>query len=580
SWGYKQYKEGKTLKARMYNFLYRIRLFKLAKLIWIKIKELAKRTQTAFGTNISDFVLAQDIRGSGKKNDTVVDLIEQEINIECLQAQKYNMIGKDLVRQNKPREALGWFEKALLKNKEYKDVYWGFVEAYKQLGEYEKAFKYLTAFIEVAYPADKLTWAVIIEEYMELKQAGFDEAIDWVYEQGGFREKKKGFYISAGEYYQGCRDFARARRCYAKAIEKTGALEAYLLMGKSFMEEGDYPSAIQWFDKATKVYPEDGQAYSFMGSCYGHKGGLKEAMAYFEKSIVVDPGYYESYLKLGIICNGRVDSKKAIEYLEKAIQLNPHSSQAYCELAIAYFGLERFSEGLQYSQQSLSLNPMNSDAYYWTAVMCSRQGHLEKALELLSKGMELAPHDSKFYEEIGLIYREQERHAAAVQYFMAALRLNPNNEHTYDHMKPSVIKSEKIDEVVAFLKTELSNNALASSFSVALQDHCLYETSVVDWIMHDVEQIQDLANKNGIKIILLNYPNAWESCWTNIVERMANKYKLPLVNLHQIFQAFGEDRKKYFIPDGHPNALGYGLIAKNIFDKIIELDLVSCARGD
>ncbi|MBU0635324.1 MAG: hypothetical protein KKA52_09765, partial [Candidatus Omnitrophica bacterium] len=122
SWGYKQYKEGKTLKARMYNFLYRIRLFKLAKLIWIKIKELKQGMQAADVSSVAGLALAQDIRNSNDKDGITADLIEEKIDLECLREQKYNMIGNNFLRQNKPQEALEWFEKALLKNKEYKDV--------------------------------------------------------------------------------------------------------------------------------------------------------------------------------------------------------------------------------------------------------------------------------------------------------------------------------------------------------------------------------------------------------------------------------------------------------------------------
>jgi tetratricopeptide (TPR) repeat protein len=113
------------------------------------------------------------------------------------------------------------------------------------------------------------------------------------------------------------------------------------------------------------------------------------------------------------------------------------------------------------------------------------------------------------------------------------------------------------------------------------------DEEVFNWIRNEIEAVVHVCNKQSYPVICMNYPiipppNSEEiSYWANntgkIWQETAEKYNLVFINQDSIFSLYGNNKKDLFEPafsgSEHCNVNGYALMAKNIYDAIVELEL-------
>jgi lysophospholipase L1-like esterase len=115
---------------------------------------------------------------------------------------------------------------------------------------------------------------------------------------------------------------------------------------------------------------------------------------------------------------------------------------------------------------------------------------------------------------------------------------------------------------------------------------------VKNWVYNDVQKIVDLCRSFNAKIIIQNYPtpvNATDFQYiaNGILKEISIKNNIPFVNNAGKFNSLGEQKQSFFqsVYEGdHPNEKGYGLMAKDLFEKIIEtkvfnVDTILHGRG-
>ncbi|MBU0633929.1 MAG: tetratricopeptide repeat protein [Candidatus Omnitrophica bacterium] len=587
-WGYENYKSNKTAKARFFKFLYRIRLVKLFKAICSRIEEnAAEDAASAIPGQLSEGDEARKVAefdfermfNVAEPNYISKELIEQEINMQGLEGEKYKLIAQASLRQGKFAEALQWFGRDIqdaATNKE--DSYFSMAEAYKNLNKNELAKEYLKRLI-CSGPLSNEAYQRIIDMYMEISGKTFEGAGEWVYGNLNAAEKDTDWFLKIGRHYDLLGAFDWARRCYLEAFNrgKSAGGKTCILIGKTFFKENNFMNALGWFEKAVIENPEDGEGYYLSGLCYlnGMHNSAK-AKEYFARGIMADPGFDANYLNLAYIYNGREDYYNAIEYAFKAIQINPKNSDACRELGIALSHLQFYDESVKYFHRCIALNPIDYDAYYRLGVVYYEMGADDLALSWLKKGICRNPYyDGNYIVMAGIYADHKHEYATAVEYFKKALQCNPLNEHTYDQIKRVAVLADKVDEVREFLSRDIPENRWRNSTILALQDKDAYIDRAVEWISHDIKKIKEIADREKIPMIMLNYHNRWETRYTDCLYKIAAEYDTPLVDLLPKFDALGERQDQYLIPDNHPNARGYAIVANAVLDKIIQLKIIT-----
>jgi len=94
-------------------------------------------------------------------------------------------------------------------------------------------------------------------------------------------------------------------------------------------------------------------------------------------------------------------------------------------------------------------------------------------------------------------------------------------------------------------------------------------------LLYDLESILRQARARGALTILLNYPensSGKQSEFDEAYRAFSEKRAVPLVDVARLLRerTAQAPRSDYFVPDGHPNATGYAVVAQEVFHKLTE----------
>ncbi len=195
-----------------------------------------------------------------KLEPTDKPIIQDEASLELLER------GNQLLEEGKYQEALSFFEEFLTQNPLAYQSHLFIGDAYREMGDYEKA----------------------VEEYeIVLEKAQSDEAL--------------------------------GQEITAKALAAKGEL---------YLKKGDLEEAQKFFEESIETYSENEILPYNVGEIYFSNQKIDQAIRYFEMAIKINPEWADPYLKLGYVYLNKGDNLKAIENFEKFLQLKPDSERS------------------------------------------------------------------------------------------------------------------------------------------------------------------------------------------------------------------------------------------------------------
>ncbi|MCZ7583069.1 MAG: GDSL-type esterase/lipase family protein [Deltaproteobacteria bacterium] len=93
------------------------------------------------------------------------------------------------------------------------------------------------------------------------------------------------------------------------------------------------------------------------------------------------------------------------------------------------------------------------------------------------------------------------------------------------------------------------------------------------WLRHDLDLMILAARARGIRVVLLSYYYA-QAYIDDTMADLAAQYRIPFVDVRRFGLPPGRDIVPLLGDPSHPNAEGYGIIARKVFDTLMKNDLV------
>ncbi|MDQ2871826.1 MAG: tetratricopeptide repeat protein [Candidatus Eremiobacteraeota bacterium] len=157
-------------------------------------------------------------------------------------------------------------------------------------------------------------------------------------------------------------------------------------LGLAFLDERQYASAIENFDRCIRA---DRYGYSCnvnLGATYLEMGDTKGADKYLKIAHSLQPEQPEALVNFGYMADLSGDWKKAIGFYVDALAVYPYSIDAYIDL------------GYEYEQHKL----------------------YTLAESALTKGLAVAPKEGRLHFLLGQVFTDQGKNALAIEQFKAA----------------------------------------------------------------------------------------------------------------------------------------------------------------
>jgi tetratricopeptide (TPR) repeat protein len=146
--------------------------------------------------------------------------------------------------------------------------------------------------------------------------------------------------------------------------------------GVALHDAGKYAEAIQKYQDAIKIDPENSTAFYELSYTLFSSGKGKEALPYLEKVIKLDPGAGGAYDMLGSVYDDDKQPEKAIDYFLKGIKDDPNYQRLYYNIAITYYRQGKYADAEANAINAIKLQPKHASSHRIYAMITNKQNKL------------------------------------------------------------------------------------------------------------------------------------------------------------------------------------------------------------
>jgi LPXTG-motif cell wall-anchored protein len=239
-------------------------------------------------------------------------------------------------------------------------------------------------------------------------------AVEWV--EKGIAYGKQGEYNKAIEAYN-----------KAIAIDPNDK-KALLNKGFAFAELGEHNKAIEAYKKAIAIDPNDKDALLIGGLVFFELGEYNKAIEAYNKAIAIDPNDAAAWAYKGTAFTVLGKYDEAIEAYNKAIALDPNYSEAWVNKGTAFAALGEYIIAIEAYDEAIAIDPNYKDAWYNKGFAFDELGEHNKAIEAYNKALVINPNDKGAWLNKGVAFDELGEYDNAIEAYNKALAIDPNYE--------------------------------------------------------------------------------------------------------------------------------------------------------
>ena len=191
----------------------------------------------------------------------------------------------------------------------------------------------------------------------------------------------------------------KAIACYEQALAiqsdlpqaRTNLAMAHSALAIQLHQQGDPKTALQHFDSAIALDPEN-PAYPFnLGCSYAELGHYRQAIANYQLALEIDPDHSDAANNIGIALRGKGDHSAAIEHYQGLLTRQPNNTRVLQNLALVLRRTGCHSKAIEYLDRALSLAPNNAELHSERGAALNGQGRLNEAIVEMRLAVTLAP---------------------------------------------------------------------------------------------------------------------------------------------------------------------------------------------
>jgi len=365
-------------------------------------KLVAKYPNSALARNLLGTAFLQNKQFDEAKNN-----FEAAINLDGKSAQAYVNLGNYFNLQEDFNRALDSYQMAYKCKPDLLAAYTNSANIYLKLNRFHDA--------SIMYEKGLL----VAPERLDLKMA-----LANVY----FRTEN---YLNAQKYFAQINQvqennweaqYKHAVRNYSLGINDTAVaelklllekqsdyLQAYVMLGKIFMEVGEYVDAEHFFKEAIKIDQKHKDCWDGLGRVYFSKRQFFESLQAFERALEIDSD--DLILKCNYANALPVVKKpeKVLEYIETFLSVPNAPADAFFIKANILSELNDYRQAIENYEISLKLRPNNEECFANLCYLLERTNKLEKLRQTLDKAryqFNILPDRIKYFEAL-TFYRSE-----------------------------------------------------------------------------------------------------------------------------------------------------------------------------
>jgi tetratricopeptide (TPR) repeat protein len=214
--------------------------------------------------------------------------------------------------------------------------------------------------------------------------------------------------------------------------------------------------------------------YNLLGHCYQSEGQLEAALNAFQEAIVLAPDEPQNYLEWLRLMARQNQWRAVLLKARAATQRIPQAAELYEVKGLAETMLLLTPDAIQSFQRALQLNPKSSRANLGLATAQAEAGMDEAAERTFRSGIQLFPDDALHYQEYGLVLLKRaaagdsEAESRGISLLEKALRLDSNLSEAHYHLGQVELERQQFPSALEHLKAAARLEPGSSKMQFAL----------------------------------------------------------------------------------------------------------------
>ena len=199
--------------------------------------------------------------------------------------------------------------------------------------------------------------------------------------------------------------------------------------GSVMMQQGRYEAAIEAFERADQIAPNNATVHNMVGLGWLRLGELDEALASFDRALLIIPSFTDArnnrgvtYLTLGQYHLAEVDFIAVL-----GDSTYPHQKQVFFNLGLTYLRRDQPGAAENNFRRAIILPNPVAEAYIQLAGIAQRQGEMETAEDLLVEAYLNFPERIDLLFELGKLLMIMGREDEARPYLQEVVADAPNS---------------------------------------------------------------------------------------------------------------------------------------------------------
>jgi tetratricopeptide (TPR) repeat protein len=177
----------------------------------------------------------------------------------------------------------------------------------------------------------------------------------------------------------------------SQAIRKSPKPVYLTTLGAALSQLGRLDEALQVFDKAVQLEPDDAALWCELGKRLVEAARASDALLCFQHALALDPAHAEATYQTGHLLHGLGRFDEALALLDRSAELQQDPAPTFAMRGLVLAKLKRFEEAVGDYERAIRLDPDDVDACANLGTALRALGQPEAALSWYDRSLAIAP---------------------------------------------------------------------------------------------------------------------------------------------------------------------------------------------
>ncbi len=343
------------------------------------------------------------------------------------------LVGVNLTRAGRPKEALEWLERAEAMEPGGTEAQVHRIEALSQLGRHDDAEELFYIALEIDSENPEL-FAAMSDSLMD--RSKYDKAVWCLREAARLDPELPRVQARLGEAYAATGRLERARQLYLRELRiDPGDIDTLLDLGSLLVEMHRPQEASEKFRRVLEIEPDHAEAHHLLGDLADRQGDLGDALVHLDVVLRLDPEYPGARRRLAglLLQRGRVeDLPRARDLLRLELRSSRTETGAFTPEDLDELGMLLLDAGITHEavrvlRDAISQRSENHLAHHHLSVALLEARDVRGGMEHARRALILQPRFVPAMHNLALAHLRLSQWMRARYWVRQATRIDPDD---------------------------------------------------------------------------------------------------------------------------------------------------------